>query len=161
MIQGLIVDLKAQIRVMFYVLQTKESALTYSYNKELSVPVETCRIPLSFVQEDGDVVKLFACMNYLSNRFLVAYRVNWFLIAYIQESDMVGKVDMIIGNEKKELVSDSNLEQMIIDDITLRLLLQFTNVLLRGFSTARGLLNIALRVFFSRIPSILSIERGT
>ncbi|KAK8557701.1 hypothetical protein V6N12_009927 [Hibiscus sabdariffa] len=54
------------------------------------------------------------------------------------ESSMVREVDVVISDENGKLISDKNLEHMIIDGIDSHLFLQFTKWLLRVISTTRG-----------------------
>lgn len=51
---------------------------------DISVLVETCRFMKHFVQESGDVVGLFAGIDYSSKRALVDFRVKKFVFACIQ-----------------------------------------------------------------------------
>ncbi|KAH9766336.1 E3 ubiquitin-protein ligase UPL6 [Citrus sinensis] len=51
---------------------------------DISVLVETCRLMKHFVQESGDVVGLFAGIDYSSKRALVDFRVKKFAFACIQ-----------------------------------------------------------------------------
>ncbi|PPR86762.1 hypothetical protein GOBAR_AA33932 [Gossypium barbadense] len=55
-----------------------------------------------------------------------------------RESSTVGEDDMIIGDESVEIVLDDNLQQQITNAIDSRFLVQLTNVLFGGISTAHG-----------------------
>ncbi|KAG5632207.1 hypothetical protein H5410_003924 [Solanum commersonii] len=55
-----------------------------TYTTDVSVLVETCRLLLKFVRDNGDVVSLFAGTEYASKAALVRYRVKKFAHACIR-----------------------------------------------------------------------------
>ncbi|KAL0388918.1 UNVERIFIED_CONTAM: E3 ubiquitin-protein ligase UPL6 [Sesamum radiatum] len=77
------------------------------YVADFSALVETCRLLLEFVHDNGDVVSLFGGMDYSSKRGLVEYRIKNLAYAcvraiYENRSSSKGPFDSFVQNQLKD-----------------------------------------------------------
>ncbi|KAK4405437.1 E3 ubiquitin-protein ligase UPL6 [Sesamum angolense] len=87
------------------------------YVADFSALVETCRLLLEFVHDNGDVVSLFAGMDYSSKRGLVEYRIKnlaYACVRAIYENRNQLKDQLFLAPEKSNRSANVLLEAVIL-----------------------------------------------
>ncbi|KAK4425990.1 E3 ubiquitin-protein ligase UPL6 [Sesamum alatum] len=87
------------------------------YVADFSALVETCRLLLEFVHDNGDVVSLFAGMDYSSKRGLVEYRIKnlaYACVRAIYENRNQLKDQLFLAAEKSNRSANVLLEALIL-----------------------------------------------